>query len=210
MKLKRYRDGRGIRRVIKDAKFILKIKGKSDAKKGNGVIDSFINMAKAKCNALENAEVLLAENFLCDVRDEGERIAKSLEYDKKLMETIPVVDIVGNSAQNIRSQRKSGTQRANITATIKTRVDRLVSIHALIVDVSVCMEQRISKMRNLCSEKLEAYILGVRKVMPDFNCNIEYADFATKTYVDKHEKKDKDIENIVAKVYVGGTQNEVV
>jgi hypothetical protein len=62
--------------------FILKIKGKLDAKKGTNVAETYINKVMAKCRACENREVLTAEELLYDSRREAAVLMSSMCQDK--------------------------------------------------------------------------------------------------------------------------------
>lgn len=207
--LKKFRKGKGIHKVIKTPMFILKIKGKRDAKKGVNIAETYINKAKAKCRALENREVLTAEEILYDSRREAAVLMSSMCQDKDILGNIPNARAEA-SPLDVRANRRNAAQRANTISIIKGNFEKLVQIHELIIDVNACLEQRILKTRHLCTERLNAYILGVREVHIEFSNNIEYDNSASDMYESKHKICDEAIKKTVELVYAGGVQNEVV
>lgn len=208
--LKNFRKGKGIHKALKTPMFILKIKGKRDAKRGTNIAATYINKVKAKCRALENREVLTAEEILYDSRREAAVLMSSMCQDKDLLGTIPNTR-AETSPLDVRANRRNANQRANTIFIIKGNFEKLVQINELIIDVNACLEQRILKTRHLCTERLNAYILGVREVHLEFDNNIEYDNSASNVYEAKHKTCDEAIENTVAMVYTaGGNHNEEV
>ena len=208
--LKKFRKGKGIHKALKTPMFVLKIKGKRDAKKGVNIAETYINKVKAKCRALENREVLTAEEILYDSRREAAVLMSSMCQDKDILGNIPNAKTEA-SPLDVRANRRNAAQRANTISIIKGNFEKLVQINELIIDVNACLEQRILKTRHLCTERLNAYILGVREVHLEFNNSIEYDNSASNVYEAKHKACDEAIKNTVAMVYAaGGNGYEVV
>ena len=207
--LKKFRKGRGIHKALKTPMFILKIKGKRDAKKGTNIADTYINKVKAKCRACENREVLVAEEILYDSRREAAVLMSSMCQDKDMLGNIPNARVEA-SPLDVRANRRNAAQRANTISIIKGNFEKLVQINELIIDVNACLEQRILKTRHLCTERLNAYILGVREVHLEFDNNIEYDNSASAVYETKHKACDEAIKNTVAMVYATGGNNDDV
>ena len=207
--LKNFRKGKGIHKAINTPMFILKIKGKLDAKKGTNVAETYINKVKAKCRACENREVLTAEELLYDSRREAAVLMSSMCQDKDILGNIPNAKLE-TSPLDVRANRRNAAQRANTISIIKGNIEKLVQINELIIDVNACLEQRILKTRHLCTERLNAYILGVREVHLEFDNNIEYDNSASAVYETKHKACDEAIKNTVAMVYATGGNNDDV
>lgn len=208
--LKKFRKGKGIHKALKTPMFVLKIKGKRDAKKGVNIAETYINKVKAKCRALENREVLTAEEILYDSRRDAAVLMSSMCQDKNILGNIPTARTEA-SPLDVRANRRNAAQRANTISIIKGNFEKLVQINELIIDVNACLEQRILKTRHLCTERLNAYILGVREVHLEFDNNIEYDDSASTVYEAKHKACDEAIKNTVSMVYAaGGNDDEVV
>ena len=208
--LDNFRKGKGIHKALKTPMFILKIKGKRDAQKGSNIAETYINKVKAKCRACENCEVLTAEEILYDSRREAAVLMSSMCQDKDILGNIPNAKTEA-SPLDVRANRRNAAKRANTVSIIKDNFAKIVQINELIIDVNACLEQRILKTRHLCTERLNAYILGVREVHLEFDNNIEYDDSASNMYEAKHKACDKAIMNTVAMVYaVGGNNDEMV
>lgn len=207
--LKKFRKGKGIHKAVKTPMFVLKIKGKQDAKKGVNIAETYINKVKAKCQALENREVLIAEELLYDSRREAAVLMSSMCQDKDILGNIPNARVEA-SPLDVRANCRNAAQRANTVSIIKGNFEKLVQINELIIDVNACLEQRILKTRHLCTERLNAYSLGVREVHLEFDNNIEYDNSASAVYEAKHKACDEAIKNTVAMVYATGGNNDDV
>ena len=207
--LKKFRKGNGIHKALKTPMFILKIKGKQDAKRGVNIAETYINKVKAKCRALENHEVLTAEEILYDPRREAAVLMSSMCQDKDILGNIPN-EKAEASLLDVRDNRRNAAQRAKTISIIKSNFEKLVQTNELIIDINACLEQRILKTRHLCTERLNAYILGVREVHLEFDNNIEYDDSASNVYEAKHKACDDAIKNAVAIIYCGGSKDEAV
>ncbi len=205
-----FRKGKGIHRAIRIPMFVLKFKGKRDAKKSINIAETFINKVKARCRSLENREVLIAEAILYNSRTDAAVLMSSMCQDKDLLGAIPE-DRIENSPIDVRVNQRNASRRMSARSMIRDNYKKLVEINELIIDINACLEQRILKTRHICSERLNAYILGVREVYQDFDNNIEYDNSASDVYEAKHKMCDEAIKNTVAMVYaVGGNQNEMV
>jgi len=202
--LRNFRKGKGLRKVIKTPSFILKWKGKQDAKKGDTIAETYINKVKAKCRALESREVLKAEEILFPSRKEGAALMASMRSGKNSLDTLPDKRS-GNAASDMLANRMAASHRTSTLGLVKENLEKLVQINELIVNVNTCLEQRIFKMRHLCSERLEAYMIGVREVCPGFGEDITYDDTANEVYQVKHLECDTAIKNAVSGIYKGGT-----
>lgn len=207
--LNKFRRGQGVLKTIKLPMFVLKWKGKFDAKKGVAIAETYIDKAMSKCASLENREVLMAEEILFVSRKDGAVILSSMCNDKDLLGTIPE-NREEYSALDIRANRRNANNRLSTIAAIKGNFERLVQINEMIIDINACLEQRILKTRHLCTERINAYVLGVREVYKDFNCNWSYDNISCDAYFEKHKACDDAIKNTVALVYSGGQKYEVV
>ena len=136
--LKKFRKGKGVRRVLKMPMFLLKLKGKSDAKKSIKIAETYINKVKAKCRALENREVLIAEEILYNSRKEAATLMSSMCQDKDLLGSIPTARIE-NSPHDIRTNRRNESQRMSMISTIKGNFEKLVRINELIIDINASL-----------------------------------------------------------------------
>jgi len=208
--LNKFRKGKGIHKPLKTPMFVLTIKGKRDAKKGEHIAEAYINKVRAKCQSLENQEVLTAEEILYNSRREAAVLMSSMCQDKDILGNIPNARTEA-SPLDVRANRRNAAQRANTVSIIKNNFEKLIQINELITDIDTCLEERIMQTRQLCTERLNAYILGVREVHIEFVNNIEYDNSASNVYEAKHKACDEAIRNTVALVYAtGGNNDEVV
>ena len=207
--LMKFKEGKGVKKAVKAPMFILRAKGRKDAERSISIAETYIDKVKAKCAAFENREVLMAEEILCESRKEAAVLMSSMRGDKSILDSIPKAR-EEKSPVDVRANRRNASHRANETERIKRNFERLVSINETIVDVNVCLEQRILKTRHFCSEKLNAYIFGVREVQLEFNNDVLYDNSACEVYQAKHKACDEAIQRAVEIVYEGGNQDEVV
>lgn len=205
--VKRFRNFKGIKRVNKQPNFILKLKGKWNAKRGQAIALRYIERLKTKCRALENDEVSTAELILSSYRKEGASILASMCNDKDILGCIP-----GNkdstSAMDARINKRNANKRASTVATIKAAYDKLVQLNEVIININVHLVQRILKTRHICSEKINAYVIGVCEIIPDFEFDNTYVDIATNVYREMHMKGDAAISKAVETIYGGGTNDD--
>lgn len=207
-KMNAFRTGKGIGNVTILPMFVLKIKGKADAKKGETVVAEYTKKLLIKCSACENKEVLKAEQLLFHSRSEAVKIMATLFKDKDDLRGIPAPKPEKNSI-DIRSNRRNAGNRALTIHTINTKYETLGHINELIIDVNTCLEQRILKTRAKAKVKISAYLYGVKQ-QAGFNYNDEtsFDDAAVKKYNLKHEDCDEAVKKAVAYIYSGGRENE--
>lgn len=198
--LNRFQKGRGIKKVISLPSFVLRMKGKSDATKGLSIAQTQLKSYIDKCSMLENREVLLAEKILHPYRDEaGVLIVKMDKLREKITsiaEPIPV-----ETSMDYRVNKRNENEKATANLELQSSIVRLTQIFELIIDVHACLEQRIFKMRHHCSNKLQAYTVGVTSVDSNFKFEAAYSYKAIENYKLKHTYLDAAIEQAVTSIY---------
>lgn len=200
-----FRNGKGIRKVSRTPAFILKLMGRFHAKRDIAVAEAFLKKYRDKCVTLENQEVLAAEQLLFDARTEAASILTALKFHNSALKGIPAPK-EEKEAADIRINGRNNGKRSTLSSAISSSYDRLIKLNEMITDIDTCLEERILKTRHLCSEKTDAYILGVRYVDEDFSYDEEYSDIAIERYNSKHDATDTAIANALSSIY-GGTSN---
>lgn len=207
--LSNFRKGKRIKKVTLFPNFLLKLKGKLDAKKGVTVVESFVNKMKERCKANENNEVLKAEKILFLSRKEGAGLLASIKNNRDILQKIPD-ERIENSAPDIRANRRNTERSLSASSGINDACEKLTSINEFIIDINTCLQQRIMKTRNLCSAKINTYLSGAFEVGADYKEDLSYDDTAAMRYIEKHSVCDNAIKTAVDSVYEGGGSNEMV
>lgn len=204
-----FRNGKGIRKVTAMPSFILKYLGKLHANQDIAIAEAFIQKYHEKCIALENREVLTAEQLLFDARNEGNSILLTIKGSIEKLSEKPLA-VSGNKPEDIRAKSRDNGTRSVASATLNSSLDKLIKLNEFITDIDTCLEQRILKTRAICSEKLTAYLMGVRSVDKYFDLEQKYDNVALDSYNKKHDHTDRAIAKAVEavhSVYLGGEEN---
>lgn len=180
--------------------WILTMKGKMDSRKSNGVCDEYIHSLLKKLAVMEAEEVVDVEKALFNVRKEAAAILSELSEKKEELSKIPNC-INERSAEVIRNNRKNAEHREEVRKSLKKAFEKLTSLNEQIISVNTVLDERITKRRNNASEKIHAYIVGVKSGdLTDYTFHInEVDDQARQIYLIKHEILDKKIRDMVNK-----------
>lgn len=204
-----YKKGRKLKKVTILPDFILRIKGKHDTSKGEMIAQAFIRKLQDKCQPLENYEVLTAERLLHSSREEAGILIVKIKDLRKRLATLPeAVEEV--KATDFRANRRTEAARQNIIHEIQVNLERLTQIHELITDINTALELRVSKIRNHCSYKINAYLVGVKSVVADFSVDLSFNGKVVEKYLEKHQVLDNAISAIVTSVYLEGDDNNEI
>ncbi|MDY4834868.1 MAG: hypothetical protein SO181_06990 [Frisingicoccus sp.] len=185
-------------KVIRTPGFILRIQGKMDSKKGKGVCDEYIQSVVRKLASMEGDEVIQAENALHDVRKEAAVILAEFSEKKEDLSEIPE-NTGGKTVEEIRNNRRKSTRRRDAANRLKEAMNKLTRINEQIINTNTVLDERINKLRNNAAEKLHAYISGIRcGNLTEYTFELpETDDDARQIYLEKHERLDKKIRDIV-------------
>lgn len=205
----KYKKGRKLKKVTIMPDFILRLKGKHDASNSEMIAHAFVCKLQDKCQPLENHEALTAERLLHSFREEAGVLIVKIKDLRKRLATLPeTVEEV--KATDFRANRRTEASRQNIISEIQADLERLTQIHELINDINTALELRVSKIRNQCSYKIDAYSIGVKSVATDFTANVNFNGRAVEKYLEKHQLLDNSISRIVTSIYVeGDDDNEI-
>ena len=200
-KIKKFKSGKGIKRVTKTPGFVLKFKGKIDSKKAESAAMAFCEKLFNRCQALENKEIICAEEILYSPRKQASQILAGMSGNQAYLKTIPGT-IPEASATHIRANKRNSAARSSVSAELKNQLKSICEIHETITTINSTLEQRIDKTRNLCVEKLNMYIAGLRSGNhKDFTYVPEFSDKALKDYIEKHSIGDSAIRAKAEQVY---------
>lgn len=206
-------DSKKIRSVTRMPGAFLRIKGRIDARCGQGVCDAYISKLRSRLAAVESREVACAENELFSLRKEAAAILTSLpEKMRKLRELEEVPERTdGMSIEEIRLGRKNAEKRDALEADIHLALESLTSINETITNTESILEERIHRARNLADAKIESYISGVRSGRQSgYRMTSPADDRARESYRMKHEMLDGKIRTIVYRSMYGEGEHEFI
>lgn len=197
-------DLKKIQPVTRVPGIFLRIKGKLDSRRGQGVCDAYIEKLRSKLSAIESREVTCAENELFDSRKEAAVILTNFSEKKRKLQEIPQ-ETNGISIEEIRADRKNAKKREATKTDIHRALESLASINETIVNVDTILEERIYRARNHTDAKIRMYMEGVRSGKQKDYCMTDPADdLAREAYYQKHQMLDEKIREMVQSVYEEG------
>ncbi len=176
--------------------WMLKMKGRMDAKKGKDVCDVAIFRMQRKVCVMESNEGLDVKEVLKEPRKEAILILHKLDTCKEEMKYLSMAPAGGDARielENLRKAERSGTLNIEYISML----ERLVVIHEEIVQVNAMYEERISKLRAQMDEKVQAYCMGVSHHLSNYEV-LEYMGNQWKKNVD--ERKYLALEERISKV----------
>lgn len=182
-----------IRRVCKLPGWILRIKGRLDARNGPPVVNAYIKRLLHRLSSFENREVLWTEDEMHNTRDSAARSLASMKSGKESLASAPAASS-GMSARDIRITRIASAEQASLRGSISSARMTVVSANELIIDSNTRVEERVKKMREKTLEKLMFYLHGVRKKLSDFDCDFTpIENGALEIYMSNHRELDDTI-----------------
>ena len=173
--------------------FILKIKGRLDAKHDDGVCNEYVTRLHKKLSAIESEEVVIAEKILFPYRKEAAVILSNFDDFKKNLEEIPAM-IDENSIDSIRENKRNMLKRNSIKQNIKKSIERLTIIYETIININTVLDEQIHKTEKMSEVKIKAYVSGIRYVRNDeYSVPQKLENIAVEIYHDRHEVLDNRI-----------------
>lgn len=200
-KIYKFKEGKRIKKVTHVPNFVLRFKGKHDSKKPETAANSYCDKLCSRCAALENHECVMAEEILHPSRLEASQILASVNNSKIFLKHMPHAR-VETSALDIRANSRNRATKSNTEAEVKVKINRLCELNEIIINTNATLEQRIEKTRNICREKINAYMIGLRAGgIPEYDYEINFSNAAMESYSDKHAFGDKAIREQVERLY---------
>lgn len=195
-KISRWKKGKGIKKVTHMPDFILRIKGRFDAKKPS-LPEAHTEKFLKSLAAIENAETLFAENILSATRDSAIKAIRVIKEPQNMSFDSPVVS--GNHSEaEIRALRQESAKRSALVANVQSAKEALPSLNETIISTHTILDERIEKTRKKACKKLMAYVSGVRKGgKSDFDVSINEDDSAREIYRNHHKRLDDLIDRTV-------------
>ena len=182
--------GKKIRKVTLIPNWILKIKGRLDARNGPEVPDAYVEKMYKRLKSFDDLEVRTAENILKAPR---EAAALNINALSESSQTIASTDIPANdgSANGIRNERSARGTLASAKSTFSNSARSIYSINELIVSINSHLRTRIEQTYLIGLEKCKAYECGVKRVIPDYGIpDFDMNSDAVNKYQEMHKTLD--------------------
>lgn len=195
-KVDKFKKGKGLKPVTRMPDCLLKFKGKRDSKRGSIVVDTCIAKQMAKCAAIENSEVITAEDILFKDRENAAVSLIAISERLKYLNN-PPLQKEENNVFSIRENRHNTMQINSDKQFVASSFERLSAINANIINIETVLDERIAKIRQKTSTKINAYVLGVRCVLKDYEAKTVFSDEARNIYRSKHHDGDEQIKQMV-------------
>lgn len=192
-----------LRKVTRLPKWILRLMGKLDAKKGIGVVDAHIALWLDRLGAFENDLVKAEEKAVLPVREKAALAVSALERVKADLSVPAIVSAdkpKPTDPKLIRAvrnaQEKAEGRRNNAESLHKASTEELISCNELIISSNVKTRERIEAMRNTAKASIDAYVKGVRKVFPDYSPQVIFSNDALEIYLSPHSVLDAKVKEV--------------
>ncbi|MBR3299297.1 MAG: hypothetical protein IKI64_08840 [Clostridia bacterium] len=179
-----------IRKPCRLPGWILRIKGKLDARHGPPVVNSYIKRLLHRLSSFENQEVLWTEDEMHSTRDSAARSLSGMKSGKESLSSASDASS-GSTARDVRASRRASAEQASLRSSISAAKTTVVSANELIIDSNTRVEERIKKMREKTLEKLMFYLQGVRRKLVDFDYDFSpIENGALEIYMSNHRELD--------------------
>ena len=191
-----------IKPITRMPDFLLKLKGRANAFRGEAVVDANIDRFYDRLYAIEHEEAVNTENTLYEVRKNAAGCISEIRTDKADIEATPAV-LEEKKDADVRANLRNKSAKNRASSSILSSTSEIVAANELIISESVRLQQRIGKTRDLAEAKIHAYITGVRSgrklkgyEMKSRNPN----NHAVELYEEKHRELDEAIKAVSYKI----------
>ncbi len=192
-----------LRKVTRLPKWVLRLMGKLDAKKGIGVVEAHIAHWIDKLGTFENDLVKAEEKAVFPVREKAALAVSALERAKADLSVPAIVSAdkpKPTDPKLIRAvrnaQEKAVERRNNAESLHKASTEELIGCNELIISSNVKTRERIEAMRNTAKASIDAYVKGVRKVFPDYSPQVTFSNDALEIYLSPHSVLDAKVKEV--------------
>ena len=187
---KSYQTGTKIKSVSNSPVWFLKLIGRIDAKKGEGVAHAHINRFSDRCTELEALECLTTESYLHETRKNGANALAIIAVNSDTLNNIPK-PVEERSDFDIRANARRMAKIASAKEAISEARKDLFEINEKIINGDSILHERIIKTRKKARSKIDAYIKGVRSGgIKSFESQFEFSETALEAYHAKHKRLD--------------------
>lgn len=196
-----------LRKVTRLPKWVLRLMGKLDAKKGIGVVDAHIAHWIDKLGAFANELVKAEEKAVFPIREKAALAISAIERAKADLSvpSIPTnTDKPEPTEPKLKRAKRNATAKAverrnNAESLHKASMEELIGYNELIISSNVKTRERIEAMRNTAKASIDAYVKGVRKVFPDYSPKVTFSDDALYIYLTHHSALDSKVKEVAYK-----------
>lgn len=206
-----------VHRLTLKPDWMLKIQGKRDSHAGEAAVNSQIRTWCAKENAFEHEYCVVAEKYLDPIRKEcracffklsetlsepkaEEAIASSASADSSGLDPIAVRALRRKQAQAKSAEeehqariRQHEEEMKALEAEKKSASLTVAKNAETLADLDTLLSEKVDKQRVRVLKKMRAYLVGVRRVMPDFEPSESFygENAAYEIYKKKHASLDE-------------------
>jgi len=187
-----------IKSVSRVPTLYLKLIGKMDSFKGEGVAMAHVEKMLDRCTEFETMECLTAESNLFDERKKGAYLLAEIDSCTLKLSNLPEKS-KGTTTYEIRNNLRLEREKENAISSINAAKKELFVINENIINGDAILHERVIKTRKLAAEKIDAYIKGLRSgKLKQFEKDLCFSEIALDTYHNKHNILDETIKNTVA------------
>ncbi len=195
---------RRIRHVTLLPGWVLRLKGRIDARHGVSVVNAYIGRLLKKLCSLEAREALATEKELYVTRETAAICLTTISQEaNSLSEMSDAVPETSDIA--IRANQRNAAAAEMHRNAVKANIRTITSANELIINGLTNLEERITTMRANAKEKILQYIAGVRKKLPDFTFDLNVEE---NTAVDIYAANHSVLDGAISKVAYNAINEE--
>lgn len=198
MKIEKFENGKKLRRIIRMPNFLLRFKGKFDAKKSKEVIDAYVSKITHRASKLESREAIIVAKALSSSRERGAILINKISNARKtLAKHNDSANNNSNSPIDIRIARQNAALKSNTKNEYKANIEELIKIGEHLTYVHSIFQERDLSRKEHAQEKIQHYFAGVTSIIPNYNTNVSFNNSAFMLYLEVNKKTDEHIFNII-------------
>lgn len=163
---------------------LLHMKGRLDGRRGEGVVDAYVDKLLKRLRILEAEAVQETENRLHPSRDKA-----SSEYFPMLRTEVPAPHEKKpeHTDADVRANRRLAQETAAAETRYRAAETGLMSIAECVIHEDTLLRERILQLRSDAFSRIEVYVAGVRHRLKEYTAEAaETDDRAWEIYVEKH------------------------
>lgn len=147
-------------RFLWPPKALLPLKGRLDARKGQGAAEAYVDRTYQRLAVLVVQETMTAEKMLNKTRqDVSGHLADRNRTLEQLADLPPVREEDSRAA--IRANRRSRQKRDSLRTALARCETEIISANETLIHTQTLLGERIARLQSLIQERINLYVMGV-------------------------------------------------
>ena len=180
---------------------LLRLKGRWDARRGESVVDAYVEKLRRRQAGIEHGIIEAAEKQLRPLRVAAARTLEAFARLQSKLAEQPAMS-GGERDADVRRDRRLREERETARAQLEKTALALQELEQQLRSGDAALSQRIGQTRDRMREKLCVYLMGVRSGrLPHYEAADAEDDHALQDYHAQHAALDRALTAAVIKAY---------